>query len=367
MVLLGDALSMWKYEYRKSISTVDVFLDPCLNTEHRETSLRCADQVAMALRLPQEWMSDCNKKDFTQEALVNAFKRSVGHVEVPRLYDGAHLEVYAMDSRVAFEMKLRQIQNPDRDTNMDVSEATKLLYEATGGGQQPLSFYRCQKPQYSGGKIDIPDFVVDKVKERFEQLYNKKHGIVYTEYDKTTKRWLYKNMKDDEAPAPRVSMGFSLQSSINISLPICVRPLNHVEHHDTGKFGSAHQAFTPPAAHPVRINIQSMATDMPTNTRCRDQWMTGTLQAMTTATELVVRFEAANPTTDPHAIIWSDASGDIVDGSQTGGIGTVCEVCLPGKPKYTIEEAEYIDSETCTVMLEAKGILKRFQRLKKGS
>ncbi|KUI65537.1 hypothetical protein VM1G_00955 [Cytospora mali] len=88
-------------------------------------------------------------------------------------------------------------------------------------------------------------------------------------------------------------------------------------------------------------------------------------QAIATATELVVRFEAATPMTDPHAIIWSDASGGIVDGSQTGGIGTVCEVCLPGKPKYTIEEAEYIDSETCTVMLEAKGILKGFQRLKR--
>ncbi|KUI64597.1 hypothetical protein VM1G_00954 [Cytospora mali] len=116
MVLLGDALSMWKYEYRKSISTVNVFLDPCLNTEHREKVLRWSDQVAMALRLPQEWMSDRNKKDFTHEALANAFKGPVGHVEVPRLYDGTHLEVYPMDSRVAFEMKLRQIQDPTAAT-----------------------------------------------------------------------------------------------------------------------------------------------------------------------------------------------------------------------------------------------------------
>lgn len=83
-------------------------------------------------------------------------------------------------------------------------------------------------------------------------------------------------------------------------------------------------------------------------------------QAIENVDRLISRHKAATPNADPHAILWSDASrrGTIC------GIGTVCNVCLPGKPKYAIAEAEYIKPERSAGLLEAKALLMGLRRLK---
>lgn len=86
---------------------------------------------------------------------------------------------------------------------------------------------------------------------------------------------------------------------------------------------------------------------------------------MQNAEKLAARFEAATPSKDPQILIWSDASLGGRRVRTSGGIGVVCEICLPGKAKYTIEEAGYVDPDKSIVTTEARGILKGLRRIKK--
>ncbi|ROW14446.1 hypothetical protein VPNG_03866 [Cytospora leucostoma] len=59
--------------------------------------------------------------------------------------------------------------------------------------------------------------------------------------------------------------------------------------------------------------------------------------------KIAARFKGATPIAEPQIILWSDASRRV--NNSTSGISTICNICLPIKPKYTIEEARYIDYE----------------------
>lgn len=89
------------------------------------------------------------------------------------------------------------------------------------------------------------------------------------------------------------------------------------------------------------------------------------VQAAQNAKKIVARFEAATPSDDAQVLIWSDVSIDGRSAPKAGGIGIVCDVCLPNTAKYTIEEAEHINTDHGTVVTEAKGVLKWLRRINK--
>lgn len=89
-------------------------------------------------------------------------------------------------------------------------------------------------------------------------------------------------------------------------------------------------------------------------------------RAIQNARNIVARFNAATPSTDSQVLIWSDASRGGNKDRNSGGIGIVCDICLPSKPKYTIEEAEYFETPGNNVVIaEAMGILKGLRRVEK--
>lgn len=209
MVVLGGALAVKKFSSRGQTVAIDMLLDPHIKEMPgcHERLYQCIQKVAGEMSLEQGWMKDHYKHYFTEEARAKVFERSVSQSQRPELHRGANLLVYAMDTEVALEMKLRRMAEPGRVENLDLLDATKFLNELTNGGLRPISFDRCLRFDAGQKKNDLSSHAVLAVQRKFLEIYNEL-GIVVQEYDKANNRLMYQNKYDDWVVAPIGSYHF---------------------------------------------------------------------------------------------------------------------------------------------------------------
>lgn len=198
MVVLGGALAVKKFGSRHSTVAIDMLLDPRLGkeTSHYKMIHQCIQQVARTQVFGQGWMTAHYRDYFTWEARDKAFHKSVNQSEKPELYCGTNLYVYAMDTEVAFEMKLRRMAEQGRNRAWDLLDATEFLYSFTNGGKRPISLSRCLNLDAGQKKDPIPKGAVGMVRKRFRRVYHEL-GIVDHVFDRDEGRWKYRDMKGE--------------------------------------------------------------------------------------------------------------------------------------------------------------------------
>lgn len=197
MVVLGGALAVRHFKSRAETVAVDVILDPHFDAAqgYQDRLKRCIRRVGCATNLGPGWMSGHYTEHFTREARGRAFHQSVSQGGRPELYEGSHLKVYAMDTQVALEMKLRRMLDRNRNAEWDSLDATAFLFRLTEGGMRPKSFAWCQRLGCDEKRGAIPGKAVQIVKTKFEKLHKNRQGIVDMDYDEQYKRWRYKNLQ----------------------------------------------------------------------------------------------------------------------------------------------------------------------------
>lgn len=203
MVVLGGALAVKKFSSRSQTVAIDMLIDPHIKEMpgcHKRLH-QCIRKVAGEMSLEQGWMKDHYKHYFTEEARAKVFERSVSQSQRPELHCGTNLHVYAMDTEVALEMKLRRMAEPGRDEHLDLLDATKFLNELTNGGLRPISFDRCLRFDAGQKRAGLPSHAVLAVQRKFLEIYNDL-GIVLQKYDEANDRLMYQNKYGDWVVAP---------------------------------------------------------------------------------------------------------------------------------------------------------------------
>lgn len=166
MVALGGTLAMHRFHSRDATEAIDVILDPRLR-KHQTKIRNCIGEVAKTKHLGHAWVTtDHYEGYFTPEALDNVFNQCAGDQrKKAELYHGANLRVYAMDTKVALEMKMRRMIEQKRYNDFDLKDVIKFQGTLRQNGVD-MSYNQCRTWNSGGKGAQIPvETLEEKLKE----------------------------------------------------------------------------------------------------------------------------------------------------------------------------------------------------------
>lgn len=168
MLVLGGALAMHKFRSRDATEAIDTILDPRLR-KCQPGIRHCIGQVARtSSNLGHGWMTtDHYEGYFTPEALNKVFNQCAGDQrKKAELYHGTNLRVYAMDTKVALEMKMRRMIEQKRYNDFDLKDVIKFQGTLRQNGVD-MSYNQCRTWNSGGKGAQIP---VENLEEKLKEF-----------------------------------------------------------------------------------------------------------------------------------------------------------------------------------------------------
>lgn len=168
MVALGGALAMHRFNSRDATEAVDVMLHPD-HRAHQVVVHKCIQQVASGIpTLGRGWMTTHHYEYyFTKKALKELFYQCAGgDGKTSALYRGPKLIVYAADTKVAFEMKMRRIIEQKRYNDFDLADINTFQNELKDNGVN-MSYTQVRTWNSGGKGAEIPVEMLEKELEKY--------------------------------------------------------------------------------------------------------------------------------------------------------------------------------------------------------